>query len=595
VFFCGVSVNGCMGRFREENFMMGNILASNRVEASLAWRKPRALWLGLLILSQAASILAADKPRPNILLLVAEDMSSRVGAFGDTVAVTPNIDRLAQEGVRYNNVFATAGVCAPSRAAIITGVSQVEIGAQHMRTSSYIQSPYRSVPAANIKAFPELLRAEGYYTYTDRKLDYQFSGTGSSSGPFTVWSDEGSDTHWRNREAREPFFGMVNFMVTHESGLFPRPDWSAKLPLLGLQLLHSYYQWGEPEVVKAEDVELPPYYPDTALIRQDMARHYNNIHIMDKQVGAIIQQLKDDGLDDNTIVIWTTDHGDGLPRSKREVYDSGIKVPMIIRWPQQYKPEAVEVGALDHRLVSFLDLAPTIMGLAGVESPDYMQGNIFAGAHKDEEPEYIYAAKDRMIEVEDRQRAVRDKRFKYIRNYYPQNPGAEPLSFRDNQVVMQELWRYHRAGQLEGVQKNWFEPRAEEELYDTDKDPHEVRNLASDPRYAHELKRLQAALNHWQDTTRDQGKIAEAEMAQAYWPNGIQPETLVPLVVYNKKRSQLTIEPQTEGGSIGYRVNQGRWQVYRDGVAIAPQDVVEVKSVRYGWKESETIVWPAEE
>jgi len=572
---------------------MGKFSASKSVGASSTQCKFQVLWLGLLVVSLASSVLAADKPRPNILLLVAEDMSSKVGAFGDKIAVTPHLDRLAQEGVRYTQVFATAGVCAPSRAAIITGVSQVELGAHHMRTSSYTQSPYRSVPAANIKAFPELLRAEGYYTYTDKKLDYQFSGTGSSSGPFTIWSDEGLGTHWRNRKGGEPFFGMVNFMVTHESGLFRRPSLSANLSLLSLQLLHSYYQWGEPEVVLAEDVELPPYYPDTALIRKDIARHYNNIHIMDKQVGAIIQQLKDDGLDDNTIVIWTTDHGDGLPRSKREVYDSGIKVPMIIRWPEQYRPAGVEVGAFDHRLVSFLDLAPTIMDLAGVETPDFMRGNVFAGTNKDNEPSYIYAAKDRMIEVEDRQRAVRDKRFKYIRNYHPENPGAEPLAFRDNLDMMQELWRYHHADKLKGVQKTWFEPRAAEELYDTHQDSHEVHNLASDPLYENELARLRTALDQWLQVTDDQGEIAEIDMAQQFWPEARQPQTELPTVIYDKERSQLHLSEATTGASIGYRKNEGAWKVYRHAVRIEPHDSVEIKSVRYGWKESELLVWNA--
>jgi N-sulfoglucosamine sulfohydrolase len=181
----------------------------------------------IIVLLSLGSILAAtanasSASRPNILLLVAEDMSSRVGAFGDAVAVTPNLDRLAQDGIRYSNVFTTAGVCSPSRAALITGVPQISLGAQHMRTSSFTESQYLAVPPEHIKAFPELLRREGYYTYTDKKLDYQFSGTGSSSGPFTIWNDEGFRTHWRNRQADTPFFGMINFMVTHESGLFSR-------------------------------------------------------------------------------------------------------------------------------------------------------------------------------------------------------------------------------------------------------------------------------------------------------------------------------------------------------------------------------------
>jgi len=222
-----------------------------------------------------------------------------------------------------------------------------------------------------------------------------------------------------------------------------------------------------------------------------------------------------------------------------------------------------------------------------------MSGNVFAGTNKDDEPSYIYAAKDRMIEVEDRQRAVRDKRFKYIRNFHPENPGAEPLAFRDNLDVMQELWRYHRADELKGVQKIWFEPRAAEELYDTLQDPHEVDNLAGNPRYVNELIRLRAALDQWLQVTDDQGEIVEIDMAQQFWPEALQPQTQKPIMDYNKKTSQLTLHAATTGASIGYRKNEGTWKVYHQPVSIEPHDSVAIKSVRYGWKESELRVWSA--
>jgi N-sulfoglucosamine sulfohydrolase len=554
----------------------------------------------IIVLLSLGSIFAAaanafSVTRPNILLLVAEDMSSRVGAFGDAVAVTPNLDRLAQDGIRYSNVFTTAGVCSPSRVALITGVPQISLGAQHMRTSSFTESQYLAVPPVYIKAFPELLRREGYYTYTDKKLDYQFSGTGSSSGPFTIWNDEGFRTHWRNREEGSPFFGMVNFMVTHESGLFSRWRWPKDMSHLGLQLFHAYLQAGHDDVVTPDDVVVPPYYPDTPIVRKDIARHYNNIHIMDKQVGDILGQLAEDNLLESTIVIWTADHGDGLPRAKREVFDSGIKVPMIIRWPEKYRPSDVKEGGIDNRLISFIDLAPTILNLAGVDIPSHLEGSIFAGENKQSEPKYIYASKDRMIEVNDRQRAVRDKHFKYIRNYNPQEPAGKHLGFRDMQDIMQELWRLHGEGSLVGVQKIWFQPRAREELYDVNADSHEINNLATNPAYHVELERMRNALESWLTQVQDLGEIPEKEMADKFWPRGTQPVTKTPFVHYNTELAKLELKASAAHDSIGFRVNGGKWQLYEAPVHVNSGDRFEIKSVRYGWKESDVKKWSLED
>ena len=269
--------------------------------------------------------------RPNILLLVAEDMSDKVGAFGDELAYTPNIDELASMGVRYPNTFTTAGVCAPSRAALITGMHQISMGGQHMRTSTRPEGAYKCVPPANVKAFPELLRREGYFTFNTAKQDYQFSGTGVGSGPFTIWDEENNANMWRNRQTAQPFFGMVNFMITHESGVFTplghRPN---SLIHFVLQL----YRWlslpGHGDLPKTDPakIELPPYYPDQPAIRQDIARHYDNIARMDAQVGNILDKIKQDGLMEHTIIIWTTDHGDGLPRAKRELWGGHLHGPL---------------------------------------------------------------------------------------------------------------------------------------------------------------------------------------------------------------------------------------------------------------------------
>ena len=256
-------------------------------------------------------------------------------------------------------------------------------------------------------------------------------------------------------------------MVTHESGVF-RP--LGEMPNSVIHFVMQALRWwrmdgGAPEVVEPGDLQLPPYYPDTPTVRADIARHYNNIAYMDDQVGAILAQLDKDGLADSTIIIWTTDHGDGLPRAKRELYDSGIKVPMIIRWPEAYRPADAEVGSIDTRLISFIDFAPTILGLAGVDVPDYLQGQDFLDTQT-REREYVFASRDRIDSVQDRQRAVRDKRFKYIFSWYPAQEQGHLLAFRDNIDMVREMYD---AGQLNKVQSQWYEPPGEEQLYDFQK------------------------------------------------------------------------------------------------------------------------------
>ena len=357
---------------------------------------------------------------------MAEDMGPRVGAFGDTVSRTPNLDALAEAGVRYDNVFTTAGVCAPSRAAHILGVHQIATGSQHMRTSTRPEGAYFSVPPPHIKAYPELLRAAGYYTFTDSKLDYQFSSTFAGTGPFTIW-DADDIRHWGGREKNQPFFGLINYMETHESGIFtPLGHWPHSLTHLFMQIWR-WWTLEDPvaDTISPDTISLPPYFPDTETVRRDMVRHYGNIRDMDYQVGRVLERLEQQGLAENTIVIWTTDHGDGLPRAKRELYDSGIRVPMIIRWPEKYRPEHLKPGDLDSGLISFVDLAPTILQMAGVEAPEYLQGKNFL---ESETPgrDYVFASRDRIDEVPDRQRAVRNKRFKYIRSWGPNHTGWPP-------------------------------------------------------------------------------------------------------------------------------------------------------------------------
>lgn len=540
------------------------------------------------LVPQATALSPVQPPaQPNILVLMAEDMSARVGAFGDEVAVTPNIDALARDGVRYPNTFTTAGVCAPSRAAHILGMHQMSTGTQHMRTSRGPLGSYKSVPPAHVKAFPELLRRAGYYTWTNDKLDYQFSGPGANSGPFTIWDQEGAEGHWRNRQPGQPFYGLVNFMVTHESGVFrPLGAWPNSIVHFVMQMMRA---WMSPDVdagspVKPSQIAVPPYYPDTPIVRADMARHYNNIATMDREVGQILDQLESDGLMNSTIVIWTTDHGDGLPRAKRELFDSGIKVPMIIRWPDAYRPGDVEPGTIDTRLVSFVDLAPTIMNLAGAPLPAYLHGRDFIWG---EPRRYIYAARDRIDEVADRQRAVRDARYKYIRSWRPEQPGGHRLAYRDNMDMMEELWTLLEDGELNSLQRQWFEAPGEERLFDLQNDPFELNTIAQDPKHKAVLERMRAELSDWQKRVSDWSEQSEADMVAEFQLNGKTPVTGSPRLTTTN--GSLQFENTTPGASIGYRLDDGDWKLYRGNEAGAYGVTISFKAVRYGWEESEVI------
>ncbi len=534
-------------------------------------------------------VFATEPQSPNILVIMAEDMSARVGAFGDTVAVTPNLDQLAGEGTRYPNTFTTAGVCAPSRAAHITGMHQIAIGAQHMRTSSAPSGGYKGVPPAHVKAYPELLRRAGYFTFTDSKLDYQFSGPLAGSGPFTIWDIEGSDGHWRARGDNRPFYGLLNPGVTHESGVFrPLGAWPNSIVHLVMQVMRAVRGIGLPEVqtvTDPDDIVVPPYFPDTPTVRTDMARHYNNIAAMDAEVGRLLTQLEEDGLSDNTIIIWTTDHGDGLPRSKREIYDTGIKVPMIIRWPEQYRPDDAPGGGLDERLVSFVDLAPTILRLAGVSVPAHLHGrDLVIG----EPRTYIYASRDRIDEVPDRQRAVRDERYKYIRSWHPELGGGHALAFRDNIDMMRELHALYAAGELNSVQSRWFEGPGEEQLYDVVADPFELNNLASDPALEAELIRLRDELARWRERVGDWSDESEEAMVARFQPGGDAPVTGTPLIAVKEGQVHITA---ADNASIGYRIDEGPWLLYTAPLKVAAGVSVEARAIRYGWDESDTAVF----
>jgi arylsulfatase A-like enzyme len=547
------------------------------------WRRPLLAILLLLgfVPTAVAQTTARQPARPNFVWISTEDMSPRLGAYGDALARTPTLDRLAKQAVRYTNAFTTAPVCAPSRAAIITGMHQNAIGAQHMRTTENrvpeLPGPYLAVPPFNVKAFPEYLRAAGYFTSNRAKTDYQFGE------PFTIWDDQGPKAHWRNRrEKGQPFFSVFNITVTHESQIFPS----------------SPARKGKPLVTDPAKVQVPPYYPDTALVREELARVYDNIADMDAQVGQILKQLEEDGLSQTTTVFYWSDHGDGVPRAKRSLYDSGLHVPLMI-WGN-----GLGAGVINDGLVSFVDLAPTVLALAGVEIPAHMQGRVLVGDKGAPEPGYVFAARDRMDIEYDMMRSARDKRFLYIRNFQTELPYAGHIIYRNQSSIMQEWFRLQAAGTLTGPAALWMRTsRPPEELYDTHADPHQIDNLAATPAHRQTLERMRHAVTDWMRRTGDQGVINEAEMIQRMWPGGVQPETAQPYIVPRRTTDtpdrpetraftepmEVVIYVPTQGASIGYTTEEGpnpRWRLYTGPILVDRPMTLRAKAIRYGYKES---------
>ena len=423
--------------------------------------------------------------RPNILWISCEDISPNLGCYGDGYASTPNLDRLAEEGVRFAHAFTPSGVCAVNRTGIITGMYPVAYGGQHMRT--VIPFP------PGVRCFPEYLRQAGYFCTNKSKTDYQ-----SKIDLRKVWDRQGAKHgDWRDRKPGQPFFSVINLTITHESQIRHGEGAHAALRQnLRPNQIHN------PTLAAKH---LPPIYPNTPEARKDWAWYHDNISEMDRQAGEILQRLAADGLADNTIVIFWSDHGRGLPRGKRWIYDSGVHIPMIVRWPGRLK-----AGSVNDELVSTQDLPPTILALAGLQPKNYMHGRIFLGDKKQPEPEMLFFHRDRMDEALEFVRAARDKQFKYIRNFEPERPYAQHIDYMDKMPTLVDMRRLHQEGKLNPVQSLWFRPRKPiEELYDVVADPHETNNLAARPEHRETLERMRMALETWQAQVGDTGFIPE--------------------------------------------------------------------------------------
>ncbi|HYF51048.1 MAG TPA: sulfatase-like hydrolase/transferase [Planctomycetota bacterium] len=520
--------------------------------------------------------------RPNVLWISFEDTNPFYGCYGDAKARTPNVDKLAKEGCRWPLTFAPSGVCAPTRAAIITGMYPISVGTHHMRTTHDFRNPHRPPPYSavvppHVKCFTEYLRAAGYYCTNNSKTDYQFTP------PLTAW-DELSDTaHWRNRpDPQQPFFAVFNLMRTHEATMWPE---------------------NTPELTfDPKDMHVPPYFPDTPKVREALARMYTNIAYNDGILGKLLKELEEDGLAEDTIVMHWSDHGP-LPRGKRWPYDSGVHVPMIVRWPGGLK-----AGSVSHDLLSTIDLGPTVLSLCGVEIPHHIQGRAFLGEQAHPPREYVYLSRDRHDESYDRVRAIRDKRFKFIRNYHPELPYALWLPYLNKHPIMQEMWRCYAAGELSGPQLLYFqERRPVEEFYDTQSDPWEINNLAGDPKYAQEISRLRTELDRWLKEVGDYGEITEFEMVRRWHPEGKPPKTSTPLFApicdespgtqpFNeggtlRAPALLQIHCGTQGASIAYTTDTSaspRWKLYTSPLRLMKgTTTLRARAARIGYEDSD--------
>jgi len=424
---------------------------------------------------------------PNILWITIEDLTPMLGCYGDPVAVTPTIDGLAARGVRYTNAYASAAVCSPARSCLITGIFATTLGTQNLRSETEIPE--------EIKPFPKYLREAGYYCTNNYKEDYNFEIA-------DIWDESSKTAHWKNRAPGQPFFAVFNFETTHQSKIFGTD---------------SVYQQRYNELLSQiertnpEEIVLPSYSFDTPEIRKLWARYYDNVQMVDLQIKKLLNDLAEDDLLDQTIIFFFSDHGTGMPRGKRALYDSGTRVPLIIAAPEAYQEKyQLHPGSVDQRLVSFVDFAPTLLEMLEVEVPDFVQGHNFLTS----ENELAFATSDRVDEAFELVRSVRTEEYRYIRNYLPHRPLIQPNYYSDQSEISKENRRILEMDpEMTAAQQSMWQPkRPVEELYHTKTDPDETKNLATNPQYQQVLNELRGKNREMILRTRDSGLATEAYM-----------------------------------------------------------------------------------
>lgn len=442
-----------------------------------------------------------SKELPNILWLTSEDNNiDWVGCYGNKYAETPNIDALAEQGFRYTHCYANAPVCAPSRSTWITGVNAISMGTHPMRSRN-------DIPHNMIKYYPDYLKEAGYYVSNGMKTDYNIGGRPDDdcwdATDKKVSKGEVSSVDWETLGNQQPFFKIINFKESHES----RAQGDVE------NTIHN-----------PKDVNLHGYHPDVPDIRKTYAKYHDAVKRMDTGIGEALKKLEELGLADNTIVIYNSDHGGVLPRSKRYLFASGIHCPLIIRIPEKYKSlyPAKEVGTIVDRLVSFIDMPKTWLSITGAPVPDYMQGTIFLGENTEPEQKYHFAFRGRMDERNENARAVYDKEFVYIRNYMPYAPWVQHLQFLWKMRATVAWEKYVNDGKATTEQAKYFYPKTyTEEFYSLKDDWDNTNNLIEKDKYAEKITAMREALRDWQLKIYDSALLPEAEMVKRAQDNGI--------------------------------------------------------------------------
>lgn len=442
---------------------------------------------------------------PNIIWLVAEDQSPEwFPMYGNKTISLPHLESLANDGVVFENAVAPVPVCAPARSSLITGMYPTTLGTHNMRTYtpwSEINEPsldslpsYSPVVPNGVRMFTEYLRKRGYYSVNGPKEDYNFEKTDAA------WDESSNQRHFRKRDKDQPFFAVFNYSVCHESQVWKRGKDSL--------------------FVDPDNISVPPYFPENDTVKHDMAVNYSNLKRLDDQLGEVLADLKEDGLYENSIIFFYGDHGGPFPRHKRALYDTGLKVPLIIKFP-----ENENAATRDNRLISFIDFAPTVLSLAGIEPPKVMQGVAQFGEFEvEEKPEFTYHTSDRFDEVYDRLRAVRSADYKYIKSFNTELSHALPVTYREQMPLMRNLRRLYAAGKLNEIQAAWLHPhKPEEELYDLNDDPYELNNLADDPDYQEVLTQYRQLLMSWMSDSNDLGRVDERSLIERWLVKGEQP------------------------------------------------------------------------
>ncbi|MFA6546733.1 MAG: sulfatase-like hydrolase/transferase [Limisphaerales bacterium] len=418
---------------------------------------------------------------PNILWITSEDHGPHMGCYGDKFASTPNVDALAARGMIFRHAWSCAPVCAPARTTLISGLYPPSTGAEHMR--SMVPLP------AGFRMYPQFLREAGYYCSNNSKEDYNLAKPGQ------VWDESSGRAHWKNRAAGQPFFAVFNSTKSHESQIRTRPH----------KAVHDPAQ-----------VRVPAYHPDTPEVRQDWAQYYDIVSEVDAVAGAHLKELAVAGLAEDTIVFYYADHGSGMPRNKRWPCNSGLQVPVVVHFPEKWKhlaPPEYKAGGASDRLISFVDFAPTVLSLAGIQPPGWMQGHAFAGKFTEPPQPFVYGFRGRMDERIDCVRSVTDGRYVYLRNFMPHLSQGQHVDYQFQTPTTRVWFDLYKSGKATEAQSLfWRAPKAPEELYDLASDPDEVKNLAASPQHQEVLAKFRRAQQDLAAKIRDVGLLPEGEI-----------------------------------------------------------------------------------